>query len=289
LRVRQILLNLIANAVKFTETGGVKVRVALARRQTAPTGSVRLAIDVEDTGIGFPPDMVPRLFEDFEQGETATRRNPGGTGLGLAISRRLARAMGGDILAKGAPYQGATFTALLSFETVDAAGNTAAAAATEAAIVQPYLRTQTSTGDGFHVLVAEDSRINALLASKVIERAGGQAMIVADGRSAIAAVWNAIERRTSMFDLILMDVQMPGIDGLLAAKTIKSLYAERHHLGLVAPPIIALTANAFPEDRERCRAAGMDDYLAKPFDAQLLQDLLLRWAAQRMRKPPPAA
>ena len=141
----------------------------------------------------------------------------------------------------------------------------------------------------FSVLVAEDNEINALLARKVVERAGGRAIIVKDGRSAIAAIWDAIERRSPIFDLILMDVLMPGIDGLMAAKTIKSLYAERRHLGLTAPPIIALTANAFPEDRDRCRAAGMDDYLAKPFDAQHLQDLLLRWAPQQMDKTSPAA
>ena len=139
------------------------------------------------------------------------------------------------------------------------------------------------------MLVAEDNEINVLLARKVIERAGGRAIIVKDGRSAIAAIWDAIERRSPIFDLILMDVLMPGIDGLMAAKTIKSLYAEGRQLGLTAPPIIALTANAFPEDRDRCQAAGMDDYLAKPFDAQHLQDLLLPWAPQQMDKTSPAA
>ena len=293
MRVRQIVLNLLFNAVKFTDSGSVKLHVALARRQAAPGGSVRIAIEVEDTGIGFSPDMTLRLFQEFEQGEAATGRQPGGTGLGLAISRRLARAMGGDIIADGAPYEGATFTAILRFEVVDAISGEADIAMrpriAREAITTPANLSRARGGGTFSVLVAEDNEINALLARKVIERAGGRAIIVKDGRSAIAAICDAIERRSPIFDLILMDVLMPGIDGLMAAKTIKSLYAERRHLGLTVPPIIALTANAFPEDRDRCRAAGMDDYLAKPFDAQHLQDLLLRWAPQQMDKTSPAA
>ena len=292
MRVRQIVLNLLFNAVKFTDSGSVKFHVALARRQAAPGGSVRIAIEVEDTGIGFSPDMTLRLFQEFEQGEAATGR-PGGIGLGLAISRRLARAIGGDIIARGAPYEGATFTAILRFDVVDAISGEADVATrpriARDAITKPTNLRRAHGGGTFSVLVAEDNEINVLLARKVIERAGGRAIIVKDGRSAIAAIWDAIERRSPIFDLILMDVLMPGIDGLMAAKTIKSLYAERRHVGLTAPPIIALTANAFPEDRYRCRAAGMDDYLAKPFDAQHLQDLLLRWALQQMDKTSPAA
>ena len=119
MRVRQIVLNLLFNAVKFTDNGGVKLHLALARRQAAPGNSVRIAIEVEDTGIGFPSDMMLQLFQEFEQGEVAAGRQPGGTGLGLAISRRLARAMGGDIIARGAPYEGATFTAVLRFEIAE--------------------------------------------------------------------------------------------------------------------------------------------------------------------------
>ena len=293
MRVRQIILNLLFNAVKFTDNGSVKLHLALARRQAAPSGSVRIAIEVEDTGIGFPSDMMLQLFQEFEQGEVAAGRQPGGTGLGLAISRRLARAMGGDIIARGAPYEGATFTAVLRFEIAEsesgAAGIAARPRVTRGAIIKPVKERRAPVGGTFSVLVAEDNEINALLSRKVIERAGGKAIVVKDGRSAIAAVWEAIERRNPILDLILMDVLMPGIDGLMAAKSIKSLYAEHGHLGLTSPPIIALTANAFPEDRERCRAAGMDDYLAKPFDAQHLEDLLLRWAPQRIGKTSPAA
>jgi CheY-like chemotaxis protein len=249
------------------------------------SGWVRIAIEIADTGIGFPPGMAKRLFQEFEQ--EGQNRKIASTGLGLAISRRLARAMGGDIVARGAPYRGATFTAVLQFEIVDAIWEALNGEPQDGA--SPAIQQQATEGDrsatDLNVLVVEDDKIGALLASKVIERAGGSAVVVQDGRSAIAAVWNAIERRKPIFDLILMDILMPGIDGVTAARVIKSLYAERGHLGLTTPPIIALTANAFQEDRDRCRAAGMDDYLAKPFDADELEALVLRWTAQRRDMP----
>jgi CheY-like chemotaxis protein len=195
--------------------------------------------------------------------------------------------MGGDIVARGAPYRGATFTTVLRFEIVDAAAGASDGQQQHGA--RPAIQQQATEGHqaatALNVLVVEDDKVGALLASKVIERAGGSAVVVQDGRSAIAAVWNAIERRKPIFDLILMDILMPGIDGVTAARVIKSLYAERGHLGHTTPPIIALTANAFQEDRERCRAAGMDDYLAKPFDADELEALVLRWTAHRRDMP----
>jgi CheY-like chemotaxis protein len=195
--------------------------------------------------------------------------------------------MGGDIVARGAPYRGATFTTVLRFEIVNAA--TGAPDGQPHDGTRPAIQQQATEGHraatALNVLVVEDDKVGALLASKVIERAGGSAIVTEDGRSAIAAVWNAIERRKPIFDLILMDILMPGIDGVTAARVIKSLYAERGHLGLTPPPIIALTAKAFQEDRERCRAAGMDDYLAKPFDADELEALLLRWTARRRDMP----
>jgi CheY-like chemotaxis protein len=142
---------------------------------------------------------------------------------------------------------------------------------------------------GFNVLIAEDNPINALLARKIVTRAGGTATIVEDGRLAIAAVWETLQHRKVAFDLILMDILMPGTDGLAAAKSIKDLFRDRRHPSLVCPPIIALTAHAFAEDRERCYAAGLDDYLAKPFEADQLHDVLLRWAPRRIETAPPAA
>jgi CheY-like chemotaxis protein len=287
MRVRQIVLNLLSNAVKFTSTGGVSVITELLSDKAAPCDGVRIAVKVADSGIGFSPDAAGRLFDEFEQGEAGTS-HPVGVGLGLAISKRLAQAMSGEIIASGDPKKGAVFTAILELQHAEAPGNVAANACSHAA------ERSGATGSSvlsrqFNVLVAEDNHLNALLACKVIERAGGRATVVADGRSAIKAVWETLERKRPPLDLILMDVLMPDIDGLMATKSIKALYSERRAAALSCPPIIALTANAFPEDRERCRAAGMDDYLAKPFDARDLHDLLLRWTAPSVSAAAPAA
>ncbi len=292
MRLRQIILNLLSNAIKFTDTGGVAVRMDLAEDKGTDPDVVRVVIEVSDSGIGFSPDAACRLFEEFEQEENASQRSQGGTGLGLAISKRLAQAMSGEIVASPAgPHKGAVFTAVLELR-----------GAREPASVAPTLEyaggSDSRTGDvsrhraaapRFSVLVAEDNQISALLASKIIERAGGEAFAVGDGRSAITAMWETLERKRPAFDLILMDVLMPEIDGLTATKSIKALFAERGDPSLPCPPIIALTANAFAEDRERCRAAGMDDYLAKPFDARDLHALLMRWTAHSARATPPAA
>lgn len=301
MRVRQILLNLLSNAVKFTDAGRIDVSVALVEGATAPQMPAKIAIEVRDTGIGFSAATMQRLFDEFEQGEAAASRSPGGTGLGLAISKRLARAMGGDIVAKSAPQEGATFTVVLGFEVVEPPCSERLAVNSDRVLrVEriPAVRgtsgmggpgVSTRFGREFSVLVAEDNRINALLVRKVIERAGGKATIVEDGKGAILAAREALELKRPAFDLILMDVQMPGVDGLVAAKSIKALYAECAHPGIVSPPIIALTANAFPEDRERCSTAGMDDYLAKPFDIQHLHEVMGRWLLPRTGRVPPAA
>jgi two-component system, sensor histidine kinase len=284
MRVRQIVLNLLSNSIKFTDVGGVTVRTELAPNKATNPKAARIAIEVSDSGIGFSPDAARRLFDEFEQGDTATSRHPGSAGLGLAISKRLAQAMSGEIVARGGPQKGAVFTALLELQFAEAAAKAAVEPASlpEGAPRYVYRRQ-------FSVLVAEDNHINALLACKIIERAGGKATVVEDGRSAIAAMRETLERKRPEFDLVLMDVLMPEIDGLTATKSIKALYGERKDLGLSCPPIIALTANAFAEDRERCRAAGMDDYLAKPFDARDLHNLLLRWTAQQVDATSPAA
>jgi len=284
MRVRQIVLNLLSNAVKFTNAGGVAVRTELADDKAAPAGAVRIAIEVADSGIGFAPDAAGRLFDEFEQGETVAS-HPGGAGLGLAIAKRLAQAMSGEIVASGDPQKGAIFTAVLELQRTEASRVGASGSADE----RPANASRSVRRRPFSVLVAEDNQINALLACKVVERAGGTATVVEDGRSAIRAVWEVLERKRPAFDLILMDLLMPDIDGLMATKSIKALYSERKPLGPSCPPIIALTANAFPEDRERCRVAGMDDYLAKPFDARDLHDLLLRWTAQSWGEATPAA
>ncbi len=294
IRLRQIILNLLSNAIKFTDKGSVSVRIDLAADRPAKPGSVRVAIEVSDSGRGFSPHAARRLFDEFEQDATDVSGHPGGTGLGLAISKQIAQAMSGEIVAATGPDIGAVFTARLEL----CAARAPAIAASDAAIPEEGCRAGTEGSDvgrrptshpAFSVLVAEDNKINALLACKIIERAGGRATVVDDGRSAIAVMRETLERKRPEFDLVLMDVLMPEIDGLTATKSIKALYRDRKELGRSCPPIIALTAKAFAEDRERCRAAGMDDYLAKPFDARHLHDLLLRWAAPPIRVAPPAA
>jgi signal transduction histidine kinase/CheY-like chemotaxis protein len=281
-RVRQIILNLISNAVKFTDDGSVAVCVSMADdARSAADGTCKVDIKVIDTGIGVPPEFVQRLFDEFEQGDNAMDRQVAGAGLGLAISKRLAQAMGGDVVADTSPDEGTSFTATLCFEVAE---NPDAEMPVSGA-----QRLPAPSAGRFNVLIAEDNPINALLARKIVTRAGGTATIVEDGRLAIAAVWETLQHRKAAFDLILMDILMPGIDGLVAAKSIKDLYRDRRYPGAVCPPIVALTAHAFPEDRERCYAAGLDDYLAKPFEADQLHDVLLRWTSQRIENAPPAA
>ena len=271
-RVRQILLNLLSNAVKFTEQGSVELDVALLNAGQSDARGARLAISVKDTGIGISAETMKRLFDEFEQAEPASHRREGGTGLGLAISKRLARAMGGDITAVGAPGRGATFTVVLQL-----AAYSANAEQPVVAHAAPSLEVR--SGSGLRVLIAEDNEINALLARRVIETAGGIAEVAGNGRAAVAAVARSLQDGAPAFDLILMDVFMPELDGLEATRAIRQLYARRASQALTPPPIIALTANAFAEDRARCLAAGMSDYLAKPFDARDLRELMARWVA----------
>jgi CheY-like chemotaxis protein len=156
--------------------------------------------------------------------------------------------------------------------------------ATPTPVAEPPLSNENDTAvkpKQFHVLVAEDNAINALLATKVIERAGGLATLAEDGRFAIDFVRLSIEGALPPFDIILMDLEMPGVDGLSAAKSIQELYAAGAIFS--PPPLIALTANAFPEDRERCKAAGFNDFLAKPFDLDNLEGLLRRWLQGKAR------
>jgi PAS domain S-box-containing protein len=295
MRVRQIVLNLLSNAIKFTEKGGIGVCLSLVDENRNSDGRCAVAIKVTDTGVGFPAEFMAHLFDEFEQSAATMARHPGGTGLGLAISKRLAHAMGGDILAESNPEQGASFTVVLRFHVAERPESYSPIAPAprlplpcEGSLAMD-MAVGSSVGGSFNVLIAEDNPINALLARKIVARAGGTSTIVGDGRLAIAAAWETLQYRQPAFDLILMDVLMPGVDGLVAAKSIKELFDERKHSGLVCPPIVALTANAFAEDRERCYAAGMDDYLAKPFEAHQLHEVLLRWMPQRVENASPAA
>ncbi|MGL4396171.1 MAG: ATP-binding protein [Hyphomicrobium sp.] len=289
-RVRQIILNLLSNAIKFTDNGSIRVRVSSLLDGADGVGP-NIAIAVADTGIGLSVHDMTILFAEFEQAEAAISRRTGGTGLGLAISKRLARAMGGDIAVEGRLGKGATFTARLRLaEAGDAAAaisvpleapaiaHMKVAHAPDAASAHAQPRT--------YVLIAEDNDINALLARRVVEKAGGDWRVVGDGQSAIDAVRASLRPGARAFDLVLMDVFLPVLDGLQATRAIRQMFDAPDAAGCRPPAIVALTANAFAEDRARCLEAGMDDYLAKPFDAEDLAAVMRRWLAENARVQP---
>jgi len=250
-RLRQILDNLLGNAVKFTRDGEVRLRV---RAQTEGRTRPRYSFEVIDTGIGIPPEAQVQLFEEFAQADASTTRDFGGTGLGLSISRDLAELMGGALSVESTPGVGSTFTLELPLPISDAA-------------VAPPEGEDTPALDHIEarVLLAEDNPVNRMVATRVLERLGCTVRVVEDGAAALAAA-TAPDAR---FDVVLMDCQMPVLDGYEASRQIRE--AGRR------TPIVALTANAMDGDRERCVAAGMDDYLTKPLRPEQLARALARW------------
>ena len=260
-RLRQVLLNLVGNAVKFTERGGITVRVdCLEARQSM----ARLRVEVADTGIGIAPEDLPRLFTMFTQVDDSLARRQGGAGLGLAISRRLVELMGGTIGAESAPGTGSRFWVELPFVI----GLERAAAKT---VAPP--RPRPDGAPSLDVLLAEDNPVNQLVAKRMLETLGHRVRIAVDGAEAIRF---SAETR---FDLILMDMQMPGVDGLQATRAIRARAVAATD-PRPAPPIIALTANAMQGDAERCLEAGMSDFLAKPVRRDTLVAMIARWTAR---------
>jgi CheY-like chemotaxis protein/HPt (histidine-containing phosphotransfer) domain-containing protein len=264
LRVGQILVNLVGNAVKFTDEGGVDLAVA---RSPALDG---IRFVVRDTGIGISPGDIVRLFDSFEQADASTTRRYGGTGLGLAICRTLVDMMGGRIEVESLPGQGSAFFVDLPLS--------AAHGPASACDVRPACgAARTVSRPGARVLLAEDSLVNQQVAGELLALADLIVDIASDGRAAVAAA------RSRVYDLILMDVQMPVLDGLEATRRIRQLP------GCEAVPIVAMTANAFEDDRKACLAAGMDDHLAKPVDPMRLYGAIERWIPARERVAPGAA
>ena len=255
-RVRQVLMNLVGNAVKFTAQGSVAVRVS---RPTADgDGTVRF--EVIDTGIGIDPLRLERMFEPFMQADVSTTREYGGNGLGLAIARELVELMGGTIGAESEPGCGSTFWFQLPLPRV-ASGIMPPA---RGGVV--HLAERRVDANAALVLVVEDSPVNRLVAMHVLERCGFRAHVVNDGREALQAL------STQSYDAVLMDCQMPDIDGYEATKELR-----RRENGSRHTPVIAMTAHAMTGDRERCLAAGMDDYITKPVRSQTLAEVLRRW------------
>lgn len=251
-RVRQLLHNLLGNAVKFTERGRVAVRAS----RRAVDGAVE--IEVEDSGVGIAPAELERVFDAFHQAEGAFDRRYDGTGLGLSIARELARAMGGDIRARSRLGSGSVFSLVLPLPP--ALPDTRPAEPPAPPPDAPALRGR--------VLVAEDNPVNALLVEAMLRRAGLAVELVEDGAQAVDR-WEQ-----GAPDLVLMDCQMPLLDGFAAARAIREREARQ---GRPRVPIVALTANAFDSDRERSLAAGMDEHLAKPFREDELRTLLARY------------
>jgi len=255
-RVRQILLNLLSNSVKFTDRG--TVRISLSTDATSEPECVLLRASVSDTGIGIPAEAQKRLFQSFSQAETSTTRRYGGTGLGLAISKRLVELMDGEVGFESIPGEGSTFwfTAKLSLGT-DALP--AKSSPTEEA--QPR---EQNCGT---ILVVEDNRINQKVLSHQLINLGYSIEVAENGEEAVAKV------KSRRYDLIFMDVQMPVMDGFQATQEIRSLGEDSASI-----PIVAVTANAFQSEREKCFSSGMDDYLTKPVDKNRLKESLRRWA-----------
>ena len=260
-RLRQILLNLTGNAVKFTSRGGITLGVTRANDGTT-------VFDVVDTGIGVAPEQRESIFTAFNQLDSSDSRRHGGTGLGLTISRELARAMGGDLVCLPSADGGATFRLTSMLRSTEPPAAPAYAAA--------QLRPQFAA----RVLLAEDNPVNALVTGAILARIGVQVKAVTDGDQAVA------EAALGGYDLILMDCQMPGVDGFEATRQIRVIEQRE---GRPRVPIVALTANALEGDRERSLQAGMDEHLAKPFRETDMAAMLARFLPRAAGDEQPAS
>jgi len=261
-RLRQILVHIIGNAVKFTTDGFVAITVTAERR---PDGAV--TFEVADTGTGVPEPMKETIFEAFAQADMSTTRRFGGTGLGLAIARELLTLMKGTIGLRDAPGGGSIFSFTIPFEAL-AVERLKPRRAGAPLLVSAVL---TGTSRPERVLVVDDNAINRRVATRLLQRLGLQPDTVTNGREALTAL------AQTRYDLVLMDLQMPVMDGLEASAEIRRREASTGtHV-----PIVAITANALPEDRTACFAAGMDDHVAKPISLATVRRIIARWLPER--------
>lgn len=263
-RLGQVLLNLASNAVKFTARGWVSVAVELAQRTAQ---GVVLNFVVQDTGVGIPEAAIPRLFQAFSQADSSTTRKYGGTGLGLAICRRLVELMGGEISVVSHPNQGSIFSFSVRLGLQAGAKEIPRSPATPLLAAAPPLGSDganTSQPMG-RILLAEDNDTNRIVVTDLLESWGYQVLVACNGVEAVTAVLGSEQK----IDLILMDVQMPEMDGLEATGRIRATGSEI--------PILAMTAHAMESERRRCLAAGMNDHIPKPFDPDDMLKALQRW------------
>ena len=272
-RLRQILINLIGNAIKFTEVGEVRLAVRLTQ---CPSGEPKMRFDVIDTGIGMTQEQVSKLFRPFTQADSSTTRKFGGTGLGLTISKRLARMMGGDITIGSTPGQGSTFGLVVGtgpLEGVAMLDNPAEAAARRRQEAKPSVTPAVKLN--CRILLAEDGPDNQRLLCFILKKAGADVTVAENGQIACELALAANDQGNP-FQVILMDMQMPVMDGYEATRQLR----QAGHTG----PIIALTANAMQGADQKCREAGCDDYLAKPIDKSRFLPVVAQYA-QGQRKP----
>jgi signal transduction histidine kinase/ActR/RegA family two-component response regulator len=253
-RLRQVLTNLVGNALKFTPRGGVRVTVTPGG---CSDGTARIRFEVADTGVGIAAGDLERIFDPFTQVDNSPTRRVGGVGLGLAISRHLVHMMGGELQVESAPGQGSRFWFELPFRTVTGG------VAPPAPVVS---KLRDGPFAGRRVLVVEDNDVNRRVAQRLLEKAGCEVHTARGGAEGIGMLG------AGPFDLVLMDIQMPGLSGLETAQQIR-----RDEPGGARTPIVAMTASAMKQDREQCAAAGMDDFLEKPIELAALDDVLNRW------------
>jgi signal transduction histidine kinase/BarA-like signal transduction histidine kinase len=258
-RVKQVLHNLIGNALKFTAHGHVGLSVAMSG------GLLRFRIS--DSGEGIPPDAIERIFDAFEQGPSSTAPARSGAGLGLTISRRLARAMGGDVTCRSVPGKGTTFEFTIAFRPTHKTPTPRRSLSEELAAVAAAPSGRTTRSG--RVLVVEDNEVNALVVRGMLEQMGVDAELAVDGQKALARMGQ------TRYDLVLMDCQMPVLDGWEATRIWRA--RETRLRQNRRTPIVALTASAASGERERCLEAGMDDYLSKPFTRESLGELVDRY------------
>jgi CheY-like chemotaxis protein/HPt (histidine-containing phosphotransfer) domain-containing protein len=294
-RLRQILTNLMGNALKFTHEGEVAIPVSLVQAEGSTesgpgSGGVDLRFAIRDTGIGIAPDKIGQLFSKFTQADTSTTRQFGGTGLGLSISKQLAELMGGQVGVESSLGQGSEFWFTVHMKIPTASSPALSGELAERGPTQA-LMTNRSTGhsgqqvpsvaSSARILLVEDNLTNQVIAQAMLKQLGLHADVATNGQGALVT----LEHKS--YDLVFMDVMMPGMDGLEATRRIRDLGSAVLDHGI---PIIAMTANAMKGDRDRCLGAGMNDYVSKPIRPEALKAVVLRWLAKQEdgQEPKPA-